>query len=114
MPGEKVADYFELCDWVVLPYSSSFTSQSGVLNVALAHRRPVLITATPTIREALEECPVGVAAMPDDLISLCAGIERFLEHGCERFDSTINQYLARFTWARNARVTSQAYREARS
>ena len=114
IPDQKVADYFELCDWVVLPYSSSFTSQSGVLNVAIAHRRPVLITETPTIREALAECPVGVAAMPDDLLSLRKGIEQFLEHGCERFDSSIYQYLARFTWARNAAVTSQAYREALS
>lgn len=114
MPGEKVADYFELCDWVVLPYSSSFTSQSGVLNVAMAHRRPVLITETPTIREALEECPVGVAAMPDDLISLRAGIERFLEHGCERFDGAIDEYLVRFTWSRNVEITSAAYRKVLS
>ncbi|MGQ9823362.1 MAG: glycosyltransferase, partial [Thermogutta sp.] len=114
IPNEKVADYFELCDWVAMPYSSRFTSQSGVLNVAMAHRRPVLITATPTIHETLEDCPVGVAVMPDDLASLSEGIGQFLEHGCEQFHSRINEYLARFTWSRNAEITLQAYRKVLS
>ncbi|MGQ9564277.1 MAG: glycosyltransferase [Thermogutta sp.] len=111
---EKVADYFELCDWVAMPYSSRFTSQSGVLNVAMAHRRPVLITATPTIREILERCPVGVVAMPDDLTSLRAGIEQFLANGTAVFADKIDEYVTRFTWAGNAAITSQAYQKALS
>ena len=34
IPAEEVGIYFKAADWVVLPYKESFTSQSGVLNIA--------------------------------------------------------------------------------
>src|SRR5262249_52006660 len=53
IPDADVADLFEACDWVAMPYSRTFTSQSGVLNVAMTYRRPVLAARAPTLEETL-------------------------------------------------------------
>lgn len=112
IPEAEVPDYFELCDWVAMPYSSGFTSQSGVLNVAMAQRRPVLITATPTIRETLDECRVGICVQPDSLDDLRRGIREFLTVQNGFFADQINHYLDKFSWANNVLATVNAYCEA--
>ena len=110
IPDEEVPNYFELCDWVAMPYSNRFTSQSGVLNAAMAYRRPVLITATPTIAETLNRFKVGVTTQPDDLESLGNGISHLLEQPFERFREPIEAYLKAYLWEKNARMALSAYR----
>ena len=41
----QVADLFKACDFVLLTYSSDFQSASGVLNTAIAYRRPCLASS---------------------------------------------------------------------
>jgi len=110
IPDPEVPDYFGLCDWVAMPYGSRFTSQSGVLNVAMAHRRPVLITATPTIAETLDSFRVGVEALPDNLESLANGISDLLERPLDRFREPIESYLETYSWEENVRTALRAYR----
>jgi len=111
IPDEEVPDYLELCDWVAMPYSSRFTSQSGVLNVAVAHRRPVLVTSTPTIAQTLARAEVGVCVDPDDLRSLTDGIARLLARQPESFCGAMDKYLQTYSWQTNATVAVDTYRE---
>lgn len=110
IPNEEVPNYFELCDWVAMPYGSRFTSQSAVLNVAMAHQRPVLITATPTIVETLDNHRVGAMAVPNDLSSLIKAISEMLADSHDRFRASIEAYLAVYSWEENVRKTLCAYR----
>ncbi len=110
IPDAEVPDYFELCDWVAMPYGGRFSSQSGVLNLAMAHRRPVLITGTPTISETLATFDVGVMVAPDDLEALRNGIAGLLSKRPGAFGSSIEDYLKSYSWEKNAQLTADTYR----
>ena len=111
LPDEEVPNYFQLCDWVAIPYSSRFTSQSGVLNVAMAYRRPVLITATATIAETLSEFPVGVKTEPDDLPQMKNAIAELLSRSHRGYQEVIQRYLEVFSWEKNAETTAKLYHD---
>lgn len=112
IPDKEVPDCFELCDWVAMPYSSRFTLQSGVLNVAMAHRRPVLITATPTVASSLGELVIGVQVKPDDLAGLRSGINEMLTLVSTGRRWQFDEYLASHSWERNAAISVWYYRAA--
>ena len=109
VPDEDVPDLFEACDWVALPYSRTFTSQSGVLNVAAWYRRPVLASAAGTFAETLEEYDLGVMVAPDDARALVEGMGRIIER-TERGDGfEFEAYLRENSWERNVRRTVEVY-----
>jgi len=111
IPNDEVPNYFEMCDWVAMPYSGRFTSQSGVLNVAMAHHRPVLVTATPTIVETFEIAKTGILAIPDDLDDLIVRIGEMLSLPLHRLFDNIPRYLAEFSWEKNCAITGKVYRQ---
>jgi glycosyltransferase involved in cell wall biosynthesis len=111
IPNDEVPNYFEMCDWVAMPYSRRFTSQSGVLNVAMAHHRPVLVTATPTIVETFEIAKTGILAIPDDLDDLIVRIGEMLSLPLHRLFDNIPRYLAEFSWEKNCAITGKVYRQ---
>ena len=66
-----LGNYFAGTDFVLLTYSASFNSQSGVLNLAARARKPVLASASPSPLD-------GVG---DEIQTRRRGCTRFL-HGC--------------------------------
>ena len=110
IPDEEVPNYFELCDWVAMPYSSRFTSQSGVLNVAMAYHRPVLITSTKTIAETLAKFKVGVMVPPDNCDSLTRAIAEFLNTFPNSFKAGIDSYLSTYSWETNVYSAVSVYK----
>jgi glycosyltransferase involved in cell wall biosynthesis len=112
IPNKEVPNYFEMCDWVAMPYSSRFTSQSGVLNVAMAYRRPVLVTATPTIKETFQHAKPGILATPDDLDDLVIRIREMIDLPTHSSNTNIDTYLREFSWEKNVAITGKAYRQA--
>jgi glycosyltransferase involved in cell wall biosynthesis len=111
IPDEQVPDLFEACDWVVLPYSRTFTSQSGVLNVAAAHRRPVLASAAGTFAETLERNRIGLLVEPDSKVALAEGIGRMLQRIDAGGDFDFETYLRDYSWEENVRRTADVYRD---
>jgi glycosyltransferase involved in cell wall biosynthesis len=75
VPNEEVAPLFELADLVVLPYRSA--SQSGVMPLAAAFRKPVLATETGGLPDAL--AGTGMLVPPEDPDALGAAIVRALQ-----------------------------------
>lgn len=106
---KEIPDLFTVCDWVALPYSRRFTSQSGVLNVAMQYHRPVLISNAPTFSESLSACDVGVQINADDLDSLNDGLARIVARVETKSDYQFEKYLSSFSWQRNATITRQVY-----
>lgn len=111
VPDDEVPLLMTLADWVAMPYSRTFTSQSGVLNVAVQYRRPVLVSATPTLAETIDRCRVGVLVEPDDSQSLDRGISEIqsLVGGGTLWE--FDEYLREFGWAANAERTVAVYRQ---
>lgn len=59
---------------VVAPYRSA--TQSGIVPLALAAGRPVVVTDVGGLREAVRDGANGVVVPPDDVVALAAGVER--------------------------------------
>lgn len=110
IPDQEVADLFAACDWTALPYSRSFSSQSGVLNVAVHYHRPVLVSRTGGLAEAIEDFDVGVAVEPDDLPALREGIARIIRQTAAGHSYEFERYTATHSWDETARRTAAVYR----
>jgi glycosyltransferase involved in cell wall biosynthesis len=106
---EQVAEMFTACDWVALPYSREFTSQSGVLNVAVGYGKPALLSGSPTFAETYGQVDLGELVEPDDAEALAAGIERLARRVArnDRFD--FERYGSLFGWDENVRTTLAVY-----
>jgi glycosyltransferase involved in cell wall biosynthesis len=110
IPNDEVPNYFEMCDWVAMPYSGRFTSQSGVLNVAMAHHRPVLISGTPTVTAALRGYDVGVVIPPDNFHELYLGISEIYGRIQNENRWEFHQFLMANAWETNVQTADEAYR----
>lgn len=111
IPDEEVPELFNACDWVTLPYSATFTSQSGVLNVAAWYRRPVLASAAGTFAETLMTHDLGVLVEPDDERALSKGIQQIIGR-IERSEAfAFEPYLNKHSWSQNVDLTVRVYQE---
>ncbi|MGI9449957.1 MAG: glycosyltransferase family 4 protein [Geminicoccaceae bacterium] len=76
VPDELVAQLFLDTDLVVLPYLEA--SQSGILAIAAAFGKPVLVTDVGELGEIVRATGMGLVAPPSDPEALSAAISRFL------------------------------------
>jgi len=102
VPNEKLAIYFSAADFIVLTYSASFRSQSGVLNVAARARRPVLASAGPSpMEDSVKRFSLGIFVEPDSVSALAEGIGVLLRDGIA--EPRWDDYEAYASWQANAR-----------
>lgn len=114
IPEQDVPDLFVASDWIVLPYSREFTSQSGVLNIAAAYHRPVLVSAAGTFEETLRQSRIGHLVEPDDQQALEMGLAKMIAAIREGEQFDFSSYLEHFSWRENVRRTIAAYNKALS
>ena len=106
---EEVPDLFSAADWVALPYLESFTSQSGVLNVAAHYERPVLVSSAPVLKETVESCDIGVVCggdSPDSIRVAMSAMQRRID---TRYEHAFAEYRRRYSWETNAAKTAAVY-----
>lgn len=98
---EELGRYFSGTDFILLTYSGSFHSQSGVLNVAANVRKQILASASPSpMIEAVTKYQLGVTVEPDDKDAIVFGMRRMLrEQSTPRWD----EYESSASWDENAR-----------
>ncbi len=77
IPNEEVGKYFDLADVVVLPYRNG--TQSGILNIAYGHHKPVVITDVGGLAEFVEDGVTGVIVPTAEPQVVADGITRFYE-----------------------------------
>jgi glycosyltransferase involved in cell wall biosynthesis len=76
----QIGEMFLGADFVVLTYSASFHSQSGVLNIAARARRPVLASAGPgPLVECVRRYSLGVCVQPDSDSAIFEGMKLLVE-----------------------------------
>lgn len=107
---EEVAELFTAADWVALPYRDTFTSQSGVLNVAAHYERPVLVAQAPVLRETVENSGIGVVCDAETPHAIARGIKHMLELQRGNHAFPFMAYRETYTWRENARRTVAVYR----
>ena len=109
IPDEEVGELFTAADWIALPYSNTFTSQSGVLNVAAHYERPILVSSSPVLKETVETCDIGVVCRGDATPAIAEGIDRICARIREGHLHKFEEYRDQFSWHENAQRTLAVY-----
>jgi len=97
---EQLGKYFAGTDFVLLTYSASFHSQSGVLNLAAKAGKPVLASASPSpMIKAVKGYQLGVAVEPDSSAAIAEGMKSLMH---DKLDYNWNSYESSASWDVNA------------
>lgn len=74
IPEHEMGEYFARARLVVLPYTSA--TQSGIIPLAYAYRRPVVATSVGSIPEMVIDGVTGILVPPNDHVAVAKAIER--------------------------------------
>lgn len=107
--NREVGELFSLADWVALPYDSTFSSQSGVLNTAVFYRKPVLVSSAPVLRETVKSADIGVAYNGDSPEDILRGIQKINEMIEKDYHFEFDSYQDEYSWEKNVSITLQVY-----
>lgn len=78
IPDEEVGLYFTAADLVLLNYSASFRSASGVLNTAVQFRKPCIASGGGgNLRSSVQRYGLGAWIQADDIAALCNALAGF-------------------------------------
>ena len=100
VPDRELGRYFAGSDFVLLTYSSSFHSQSGVLNIAARARKPVLASAsTSPLIESVRKYELGVTVDADSVTAIAMGMKKLIS---EPPSPHWDDYEAAASWLVNA------------
>lgn len=75
LPDEQLAVVMRRAAVVVLPYRSA--TQSGIIQIAFGHLRPVITTNVGGLAEVVCDGRTGLVVPPEDSVALAYAIERF-------------------------------------
>jgi glycosyltransferase involved in cell wall biosynthesis len=106
IPDDGLGGYFAAADYILLTYSASFYSQSGVLNIAARARKPVLASASPSpLMEAVRKYSLGVTIPPDSLNDVVKGMRILVENPPQPL---WQEYESSASWDLNAQKILEA------
>jgi glycosyltransferase involved in cell wall biosynthesis len=105
---DEVGNLFEASDLVLMTYSRSFRSASGVLNTAAAYQKPCLASAGQgSLATAVKKYTLGIWIEPDDPAAVKAGIARWLQ---QPPTPDWDGYNRDHSWKRNAEIVASRLR----
>jgi glycosyltransferase involved in cell wall biosynthesis len=94
------ADLFGSVDLVMLTYSSQFRSASGVLNLAVCYRRPIIASCGESaLSKAIDQYGLGIRVGPDDPKEIAEGLSIALR---TNFEGDWDGYMCDNSWKINA------------
>ncbi len=112
IPDEEVAALFQRAKVVVLPYVEC--TQTGVVPIAYAFKKPVVVTRTGSIPELVEEGRTGLIVPSRDSRALADAIERLLRDESARLamgEEGYTRLTGDMSWDRIAEMTLDVYRK---
>jgi glycosyltransferase involved in cell wall biosynthesis len=73
----EVAELFSTANFIVLPYISA--TQSGIIPIAYAFKKPVIVTSVGSLPEVVEDGTTGLIVPPKDVETLSSAIIKLLK-----------------------------------
>lgn len=113
IPDDEVAGFFQRAKVVVLPYIEA--SQSGIIPVAYAFKKPVVVTRVGSIPEVVDDGITGFLVSPGDEKALAGAVIKLLADDELRKEMGENGYQKmrrELSWDRIAERTIEVYEEA--
>jgi glycosyltransferase involved in cell wall biosynthesis len=117
MPDEDVSLYFMAADAVMMPYRRSHYEwgTSGILNLAISARKPVICSDMGTIGKIVKEKSFGITVAPESVCSLAEGISHFLnnqEKIKKKMENSANNYLMESDWSKVVKEIEECYNKS--
>jgi glycosyltransferase involved in cell wall biosynthesis len=112
IPDHMVAELFQKCKLVVLPYIDA--SQSGVIPIAYAFKKPVVATNVGSIPEVVDNGKTGFLVPPKDSKALSEAIIKLLKDDTLRKQMGENAHIKmknEMSWDKIAHKTIEVYKE---
>jgi glycosyltransferase involved in cell wall biosynthesis len=107
--NEEVEGFFVASDLVILPYVSA--TQSGIVQIAVAVNRPVIVTGVGGLPEAVAPEKTGFVVPPRDPAVLAGAVVRFFEEGwAARMAPWFEDEKKRFSWKAMAEAIDEIAR----
>lgn len=113
IPDEDVSYFFQRAKIVVLPYIEC--TQSGIIHIAYAFKKPVIATDVGSISEVVEDGRTGLIIRSRDINALIGAIIRLLKDNKLRQQMGENAYKKmkeELSWNYIAEKTINIYKEA--
>jgi glycosyltransferase involved in cell wall biosynthesis len=110
IPNNEVASFFQRASAVVLPYIEA--SQSGIVAMAFAFGKPVIVTNVGSLPEMVEHDVTGIVIPSKDKMALSGAILDLLSGTQKRRYLSQNARQAtlnRFSWRNIAMLTDKVY-----
>lgn len=107
----EVAAVFSRAAIVVLPYVDA--SQSGIIPIAYAFKKPVIVTDVGSIAEVVEDGKTGIIVPPKNSVALAEAIITLLKNDALRTEMGENAYKkmqAELSWEQIGTETLKVYR----
>jgi len=109
--NDEIANFFEASDFVLLTYSGSFCSASGVLNTAVYYRKPCLVSSGKgSLKTVVQEYELGVWIEPDNINSISSGICKLIETPPK---PNWNRYMQENSWTASAESIIKSFKSAK-
>ncbi len=109
---EEIPNYFSAADLVVLPYSNIY--QSGIVYMAYAYERPVIVTDVGGLPEVVEEGKTGYIVPAGDEGALARAIEKAVSD-MNRLEEMgrygFRQGKEKYSWSHIAGRTAEIYKD---
>lgn len=111
VPDDLVASLFQRSALVVLPYTE-MSGMSGVLNVAFAFGKPVVVSDVGGLDEAVEHGKTGLLVPPRDPQALADAIIQLLVDPDSRamMDENVKRKAEELSWCSVAKKTMEVYK----
>jgi len=112
IPDKQVAELFQKAKIVVLPYIEA--SQSGIIPIAYAFKKPVVVTNVGCIPEVVDDGVTGFIVPPRDVNALANAIIKLLKDDELRKQMGENAYKKmkeELSWDKIAEKTIEIYKE---
>ena len=109
-PDEQIPELFSSHSAVVMPYTSEFVAQSGVLFMALAYEVPVVSSRAGGLGDFLRQFKVGVTFERDAPAALAAAIRALhVASDPQALSREIQAARRRYSWRQAAAATVAGY-----
>ena len=113
IPDEEVPNFFQRAKIIALPYIEG--TQSGIIPIAYAFKKPVVVTDVGSIPEVVEDGKTGFIVPPKDSEALASAIIKLLKDDKLRYKMGENAYKKmkeELSWDKIAEKTIEVYKEA--